>query len=83
MISFNYGKGDKKRVKQGVFYGILYVVLPLAWIFARFANASFMIWWAFPIAEFVALMVAAYLLLRANKNIIKPMTARWSKDLDS
>ncbi|MDE5777743.1 MAG: MATE family efflux transporter [Lachnospiraceae bacterium] len=143
MISFNYGKGDKKRVKQGIFYGILYiglvmligligleifanpliglfdmsketedlcilatkiiatgflfaggniaiqgifqalgcgldslvvsllrlcvVVLPLAWIFARFTNASFMIWWAFPIAELVALLVAVRLLSRAIK----------------
>ncbi|MBD5556537.1 MAG: MATE family efflux transporter [Roseburia sp.] len=24
IVSFNYGMGDKKRVKQGVFYGILY-----------------------------------------------------------
>ncbi len=152
LISFNYGKGDKKRVKQGIFYGILYigiimfigligleifakpliglfdmsketedlcilaariiamgflfaggniaiqgifqalgcgldslvvsllrlcvVVLPLAWIFARFTNASFMIWWAFPIAELVALLAAAYLLSRANKNIIVPMKVR-------
>lgn len=143
MISFNYGKGDKKRVKQGIFYGILYiglvmligligleifanpliglfdmsketedlcilatkiiatgflfaggniaiqgifqalgcgldslvvsllrlcvVVLPLAWIFAKFTNASFMIWWAFPIAELVALLVAVRLLSRAIK----------------
>lgn len=154
MISFNYGKGDKKRVKQGIFYGILYVglimfigligleifakpliglfdmsketedlcilaakiiamgflfaggniaiqgifqalgcglgslvisllrlcvvVLPLAWIFARFTNAFFMIWWAFPIAEFVALLVAVCLLLRANKNIINPMKVKTS-----
>ena len=25
IVSFNYGMGDKKRVKQGVFYGILYI----------------------------------------------------------
>lgn len=24
IVSFNYGMGDKKRVKQGIFYGILY-----------------------------------------------------------
>ncbi|MCM1498887.1 MAG: MATE family efflux transporter [Clostridium sp.] len=151
LISFNYGKGDKKRVKQGIFYGILYigmimfvglvglelfarplvglfgmsneteslcvlaakiiaigflfaggniaiqgvfqalgcgmdsllvsllrlcvVVLPLAWLFAHFTNADFMIWWAFPIAEFVALLAAVWLLLRARKNIINPMKA--------
>ncbi|MCM1161210.1 MAG: MATE family efflux transporter [Roseburia sp.] len=25
IVSFNYGMGDKKRVKQGTFYGILYI----------------------------------------------------------
>ncbi|MCM1159546.1 MAG: MATE family efflux transporter [Bacteroidales bacterium] len=151
IISFNYGKGDKKRVKQGIFYGIVYigiimfigligleafskpliglfdmsketeslcilaakiiatgflfaggniaiqgifqalgcgldsllisllrlcvVVLPLAWLFAHFTNAAFMIWWAFPIAEFVALLAAVWLLLRAKRNIINPMKA--------
>lgn len=147
IVSFNYGMGDKKRVKQGIFYGILYieivmlvgivglelfadpliglfamssetgklcilatriiatgflfaggniaiqgifqalecgldslivsvlrlfvVVLPLAWFFTKFENATFMIWFAFPIAELVALVVAVVLMLRANKNIVK------------
>ena len=154
IVSFNYGMGDKKRVKQGIFYGILYVevimlvglvgleafadpliglfamsketealcvlasriiavgflfaggniaiqgvfqalgcgmdslmvsllrlcviVLPLAWLFSRFENADFMIWWAFPIAELVALVAAILLMLRANKKIIKPMKERKS-----
>ena len=149
MVSFNYGKGDQKRVKQGMFYGILYIevimlvgiialelfaeplvglfamsaeterlcvlatriiatgflfaggniaiqgvfqalgcgmsslvvsvlrlfiiVLPLAWLFTKCANATFMIWFAFPIAEAVALVVAVILLVRANKNIIQKM----------
>ena len=25
IVSFNYGMGDKKRIKQGIFYGLLYV----------------------------------------------------------
>lgn len=149
MVSFNYGMGDKKRVKQGIFYGTLYievimlvgiiglelfaepliglfamsaetadlcvlatriiaagflfaggniaiqgvfqalgcgisslvvsvlrlcvVVLPLAWAFTKCANATFMIWFAFPIAEAVALVVAIILMVRANKNIIQEM----------
>lgn len=149
MVSFNYGKGDQKRVKQGMFYGILYIevimlvgiialelfaepliglfamsaeterlcvlatriiatgflfaggniaiqgvfqalgcgmsslvvsvlrlfiiVLPLAWLFTKCANATFMIWFAFPIAEAVALVAAVILLIRANKNIIQKM----------
>lgn len=142
IVSFNYGMGNKKRVKQGIFYGILYVeiimlagliglelfvdpliglfamseetealcvmgtkiiavgflfaggniavqgvfqalgrgmeslivsllrlcviVLPLAWLFARMENAVFMIWWAFPIAELVALLAAVFFLRRID-----------------
>ena len=147
IVSFNYGMGDQKRVKQGIFYGLLYVeiimlvgliglevfagplvglfamsketeelcilaskiiatgflfaganiaiqgvfqalgcgldslvvsmlrlfvfVLPYALLFAGLNNASFMIWWAFPIAELVAFLVAVILLMRANSKIIK------------
>lgn len=149
IVSFNYGMGDQKRVKQGIFYGLLYVeiimlagliglevfagplvglfamsketeelcilaskiiatgflfaganiaiqgvfqalgcgldslvvsmlrlcvvVLPSAWLFTGLNNASFMIWWAFPIAELVAFLVAVILLMRANSKIIKGM----------
>lgn len=149
IVSFNYGMGSKKRVKEGIRYGILYtevimllgiilleifagplaslfglsdetaslcvlairiisggflfaggnialqgvfqalgcgisslvvsllrlcvVVLPLAWLFTTFDNASFLIWFAFPIAELVALLVAAVLMGRANKSIIRKM----------
>jgi len=149
IVSFNCGMRDKKRVKQGIFYGILYVeiimfvgliglelfadpliglfamsketqelcvmatkiiaagflfaggniaiqgvfqalgcgmaslvvsllrlcviVLPLAWIFAKLENADFMIWWAFPIAEFAAFIAAVLFLVRADKRIIKLM----------
>ena len=149
IVSFNYGMGDKNRVKQGIFYGILYtegimligtidlevfaspligffamseetealcvlaariiaagflfagrniavqgvfqalgcglnslivsllrlcvVVLPLAWLFTKLENAMFMIWWTFPIAELVALAVAAALMVQANNKMIKPM----------
>lgn len=149
IVSFNYGMGDKNRVKQGIVYGILYteiimligtiglevfaspliglfamseetealcvlaariiaagflfaggniavqgvfqalgcglnslivsllrlcvVVLPLAWLFTKLENATFMIWWAFPIAELVALAVAAALMVQANNKMIKPM----------
>lgn len=152
IVSFNYGMGDKKRIRQGIFYGILYievimltgfiglelfagqlagmfamseeterlcimasriiasgflfaggniamqgifqalgcgwdslivsllrlcvVVLPLAWLFARLENADFMIWWAFPFAEFTAFAAAVLLLRRENKRIIKPMKGR-------
>lgn len=49
------------------------VVLPLAWWFTKFEHADVMIWWAFPIAEFIALAAAVLFLLRANQRIIKPI----------
>lgn len=149
IVSFNYGMGSKKRVQQGVRFGVLYVeiimlaggillevfaaplvgifglsdgtvvlcelairiisagflfaganiaiqgvfqalgcggsslvvsllrlcviVLPLAWFFTGFSNAEFMIWFAFPIAELVAMIVTFILLQRAKVNLIDPM----------
>ncbi|MDY3908508.1 MAG: MATE family efflux transporter [Eubacterium sp.] len=143
IISFNYGMGDKKRVKLGVKYGLIYseiimiagilvlqifarplvslfhlseetaglcvlairiispgflfaganialqgvfqaldcgigslvvstlrllvIVLPLAWLFTLLPNASFMIWFAFPIAEAVAFAAAFFFLSRVKK----------------
>lgn len=52
---------------------LLIVVLPLAWLFTTFENATFLIWFAFPIAELVAVVVAILLMMRANKRIIKNM----------
>lgn len=49
------------------------VVLPLAWFFAKFENAEFMIWWSFPIAELVAFVASILFLVRANRKRIKPM----------
>lgn len=149
IVSFNHGIGDKKRVKQGIFCGLLYteiimlagivileifaeplamafdlsdetarlcalairiiaagflfaganiavqgvfqalgcgvsslvvsllrlfvIVLPLAWVFTLFDNADFLIWFAFPIAEVVALLAAVFLMIRADNKIIKEM----------
>lgn len=149
IVSFNYGMGNKKRVKEGIRYGILYteiimllgilvleifaeplagafglsddtaslcvlairiisagflfaggnialqgvfqalgcgisslmvsllrlcvVVLPLARLFTTFENAAFSIWFAFPIAELAAFIIAILLMGRANRMIIHSM----------
>lgn len=39
------------------------VLLPLAWLFSTFSNALFAIWFAFPIAEVVAFVAAAFFLV--------------------
>lgn len=69
LIAYNYGMSS-------LVVSILRlaaVVLPLAYWFTTFANADFIIWWAFPIAESVACLVNTVLLRRANKNIVANM----------
>lgn len=48
-------------------------VLPVAWLFARFINAStgmeWLIWTTFPIAEFISVLIALLLMRRINKKI--------------
>lgn len=151
IVSFNYGMGNQKRVKEGIKYGMIYitvimvigivllqafagplvgvfglseetarlcilsirviscgflfaggniaiqgvfqalgngggslvisllrlfvVVLPLAWLFSTSPNADFIIWFAFPIAEAVAFVVAVLLMLQTNKKKIRPMNS--------
>lgn len=43
------------------------IVLPLAKVFSIMSNATDMIWFSFPIAEFFALVVAVILLKRINR----------------
>lgn len=149
IISYNYGMGDKKRVKEGIRYGLLYVeiimlagiiilevaagplvrafglsnetaalcelacriialgflfaggnialqgvfqalgfgigslvvsllrlcvvVLPLAWLFTKAANALTLIWFAFPIAELVAVIVALFMLRHVSRTVVERM----------
>ena len=47
------------------------VVLPLAWLFTTLDNALSVIWFAFPIAELVALVVGVLLLIRADRKIVR------------
>ncbi|MGN0485475.1 MAG: MATE family efflux transporter [Lachnospiraceae bacterium] len=54
---------------------LLIVVLPLAYVFSKAANAATRIWLAFPIAEAAACIAAIGLLIRANHQIVDRMTA--------
>lgn len=40
IVSFNYGMGDMKRVKQGIFYGIMYTEVIMRTGFADCFHAS-------------------------------------------
>ena len=48
---------------------LLVVVLPLAWLFARMENASFMIWFAFPLAEAAAVVAALLFLASVHRKM--------------
>lgn len=52
---------------------LLIIVLPLAALFTMLENASFAIWFAFPIAEAAAFIVAVVFMRRLNKNKIAKM----------
>ena len=54
---------------------LLIVVLPLAYLFSRMENATFLIWLAVPISEAAACEVAIGLLVRANHCLINKMPA--------
>jgi len=41
---------------------LIVITLPAAWLLTTFANAEAIVWWAFPIAEAVALGVALALM---------------------
>lgn len=147
VVSFNYGKGDGKRINQGIRYGMIYtllimgigviclqlftyqlagifvltdetrklcirairiitlgyifaganityqgvfqalgkgihslilsllrllvIALPLAYLFSKAANASRLIWFAFPIAEGVAMLVGILIMRRIRKTEIE------------
>lgn len=48
---------------------LLIVVLPLARIFSRLTNAATMIWFAFPIAELAAAVMAVIFMVKAAKKV--------------
>lgn len=51
------------------------IPLPCAWIFTNFANAEYLIWLAFPIAEIAAVVSALIFMIPARKKIAKVTTA--------
>ena len=52
---------------------LIIVVLPLAYVFTKLPNAQNMIWWAFPIAEGCALVLAIILMRNIRKSMIDVM----------
>ncbi|MGO5336469.1 MATE family efflux transporter [Bilifractor sp. LCP19S3_H10] len=58
---------------------LVIVVLPLAYLFSIMKTAEFLIWFAFPIAEAVAMLAAAFLLKRTRVQKIEPMK-NWGMD---
>ena len=51
----------------------LVILLPVAYLMARYTHRIEAVWWAFPIAEFTHLIIAALLMLRLYRNKIKPL----------
>ncbi len=47
----------------------LCVLLPVAWLLSLSGNVN-LVWWAFPIAEFMSVAVTTFFLIRINRNVI-------------
>jgi Na+-driven multidrug efflux pump len=50
----------------------LALVLPLAYLFSLTGNLD-MVWWAFPVAEVIAGVLAAVFLFRSYQRVIRPL----------
>lgn len=48
----------------------LVVLLPAAYLLSRLGNVNY-VWWAFPIAEVMALIMSSYFLIRINRKVIR------------
>ncbi len=48
----------------------LLILLPAAWLIARFTGDIYAVWWCFPIAELAALFLCLYFYSRCNKKMI-------------
>ncbi|MBE5810672.1 MAG: MATE family efflux transporter [Clostridiales bacterium] len=49
----------------------LVVLLPAAWLLARISLNA--VWWAFPIAEVVSLIICLFLFARCNRKLLRPL----------
>lgn len=58
---------------------LLVVTLPLAWLFTKCANAESLVWFAFPIAETCALIMAIFFLKNLYESQIKPLETAYEK----
>ena len=52
----------------------LLIVLPLAFALSKTGNLN-LVWWAFPVSDVLALIFAAYLLLRTYRQVIEPLNS--------
>ena len=50
----------------------LVVLVPAAWLLSRLGRLE-LVWWAFPIAEAVSLLLCLLFLAKVNRTIIRPM----------
>lgn len=88
IIAFAYGMRNKKRIQDGIKYGLIYtialMILGIAiteifpGIFALFVRNGQMgvslIWWAFPITEMIACLVGYGFLKRIRNNKVHTLS---------
>ena len=48
-------------------------VFPIAFLFTRFDNVTEIVWWTFPIAEFLTAIISVFILMNSYKKRIAPL----------
>jgi len=51
----------------------LLILLPVAWLIARFTNDVYAVWWCFPIAELAALILSLLLYRKCDRELISKL----------
>lgn len=51
----------------------LLVLVPVAYLLSKFGRVE-LVWWAFPIAEIIAVIMTSCFLIHINRTIVHPMT---------
>ena len=68
IIAFNYGAQNRKRMIVSIMRQLI-ILVPAAYILSKLGGLH-AVWWSFPIAEIVSLMVSLFFLFRINRTII-------------
>ena len=51
----------------------LVILLPVAWLLSVLTHNVYVVWWCFPISEFVSLFICLYMFRKCNREMLAPL----------